>query len=500
MARDHAMYRPRHAEASVLHAVIRQHLDEFLRAAADRADGAGLPEFIAREFREFLTCGVLAHGFARVRCGRCALERLVPFSCKGRGFCPSCGGRRMTERAAHLVDAVLPAVPVRQWVLTLPYRLRYLLAWDHGLTRAVLAVYARALLGFYRRQAHRHGIRDGRTGTLTVVQRFGSGLNLNVHFHTVAFDGVFSRTPAGPLTFHPAIPPIDAEVANVLDIIRRRVRRLLRHRGLEPADEGAGPDDALAETSRALAGIVGASVQGRVALGPRAGSRVRRLGDLRPSAVETRGPRQAHLEGFDLHANVWVGAHDRARREQLCRYLLRPPLADDRLRVLGDGRVRVRLKRAWSDGTTHLLFEPDEFLEKLAALTPRPAINLILYHGVLAPHARWRPAVVAYGRLGDAATAPHEPMGRAEAERGGAARSRYWTWAALMRRAFDLDVLRCPRCAGRMELIATVDDPAVIHRILAHLALPSARDDPESAAVVSPPRDDQPAPPFALPS
>lgn len=97
------------------------------------------------------------------------------------------------RRAAHLVDEVLPAVPVRQWVLTLPYRLRYLLAWDHGLTRAVLAVYTRALLGFYRRQANRNGIRDGRTGTLTVIQRFGSGLNLNVHFHTPVFDGVFRR-------------------------------------------------------------------------------------------------------------------------------------------------------------------------------------------------------------------------------------------------------------------------------------------------------------------
>jgi hypothetical protein len=102
----------------VLHGVIREHLDDFLRAAADRADGAGLPEFIAREFREFLTCGVLAHGFARVRCEQCAFERLVPFSCKGRGFCPSCVGRRMTERAAHLVDEVVPPVPVRQWVLT----------------------------------------------------------------------------------------------------------------------------------------------------------------------------------------------------------------------------------------------------------------------------------------------------------------------------------------------------------------------------------------------
>jgi hypothetical protein len=306
---------------------------------------------------------------------------------------------------------------------------------------------------------------------------------------------------AAPLaTPHPAIPLGDAEVALLLDTIRRRVRRLLQRRGFEPGNEKTGPDDPLAETSLALAGIVGASVQGRVALGPRAGARVRRLGDLRTSAVDTRGLRQAHVEGFDLHANVWVGTRDRARREQLCRYLLRPPLADDRLRLLGDGRVRVWLKRAWSDATTHLLFEPVEFLEKLAALTPRPAIDLILYHGVLAPRARWRPAVVAYGRPeDDAATIPHETTGRAEAERGGAAQSRYWTWAALMRRAFELDVLRCPRCAGRMELIATIDDSAVIHRILVHLGLPGARDGPEPAVALSRPRDDQPAPPFALP-
>ena len=98
------------------------------------------------------------------------------------------------------------------------------------------------------------------------------------------------------------------------------------------------------------------------------------------------------------------------------------------------------------------------------------------------------------------ATGSPELMGRAEAEGCGAARSRSWTWAALMRRAFDLDVLRCPQCAGRMELIATIDDPAVIHRILAHLGLPGARDGPAPAVALSPPRDDQATSPFALPS
>lgn len=107
-------YTPRTADQSVLHAIVRDHLETFLAETEARSDGAGLPAFVVREFRDFLGCGVLARGFARVRCADCTFERLVPFSCKGRGFCPSCGGRRMTAQAAHLVDAVVPPVAVRQ--------------------------------------------------------------------------------------------------------------------------------------------------------------------------------------------------------------------------------------------------------------------------------------------------------------------------------------------------------------------------------------------------
>src|SRR3982074_2530186 len=112
MALQRAVYRPRDAEHAAPHQVIAEHLEAFLRAVAEAGDGAGLPQFIEREFREFLTCGVFEHGVARFRCEGCAHEHLVPFSCKARA-----GG------AAHLGDAVLPWVPVRQWVLTVPYRL-----------------------------------------------------------------------------------------------------------------------------------------------------------------------------------------------------------------------------------------------------------------------------------------------------------------------------------------------------------------------------------------
>jgi len=172
-----------------------------------------VPSFVEREFRQFVGCGVWARGFARFRCDDCHAERLVPFSCKARAVCPSCGGRRMAERAAHLVDHVLPAVPIRQWVLSLPFQLRYVLAWNHRLCRRVLGVHVRALRGFYRRRARRQGVVNGETGAVTAIQRFGSGLNLNVHMHTLTLDGVFSPDAEGGLRFVPAAPPTAREIA-----------------------------------------------------------------------------------------------------------------------------------------------------------------------------------------------------------------------------------------------------------------------------------------------
>ena len=288
-----AGYAPRTADATVLHRVVREHLDAFLAAAAARTDGAGVPPFIEREFREFLGCGVYSRGFARVRCDDCAFERLVPFSCKGR-FCPSCGGRRMAEQAAHLVEAVLPRVPVRQWVLSVPHRLRYRLAFDHALCRAVLSVFIRALLAFYRRRARRAGVADGHSGTVTVIQRFGGALNLHVHYHALALDGVFAAASDGALTFHPLPPPTDAEVARLLATIHRRVGRLLRRRGLAGADDTDAADP-LAEESLALAGIASAAVQGRMALGPHAGARVLQVGrgPHAPWVTSARGRRSS---------------------------------------------------------------------------------------------------------------------------------------------------------------------------------------------------------------
>ena len=377
----------------MLYEVVRQHLETFLAEARLRSDGRGLPQFVEREFREYLRCGILAYGFARFRCRDCTREILVAFSCKGRGFCPSCCGRRMAEMAAHLVDGVLGGLPVRQWVLRLPYRLRYALAWDHRLCRAVLAVFIRAVLGFERQRAARRGIRGGAGGGVTAIQRFGSALNPNIHFHTLVVQGVFVEKGDGTVRFVPSPAPSDSDIVRLRATVRRRILRLVKRHGIDleqPSTEDDAGDERLVEWPL-YAKIQGAAVVGRVVTGSRSGARVARIGQTNhPSEARGNGPLHAHEEGFDLHAAVAVPAGDRKRLEHLCRYVLRPPLAQERIERTTDGKVVLRLRRTWQDGTRAICFEPLEFLEKLAAMIPKPRINLLVYHGVVAPHARRR--------------------------------------------------------------------------------------------------------------
>lgn len=119
-------YARREPEKTALYQVFHRHLPGFERMWSDADSGNCLPRHVTEELWKFLTCGILSHGFAQMHCDACHKRHLVAFSCKGRGFCPSCLGRRMNEGAANLVDHVLPEqVPIRQWVLTLLYPLRY---------------------------------------------------------------------------------------------------------------------------------------------------------------------------------------------------------------------------------------------------------------------------------------------------------------------------------------------------------------------------------------
>ena len=519
-------YERRRPEETTLHTVVREQLETFLARARER--DRPVPRCVKREFRAYLECGILTHGFLRLHCDECRLDRLVPFSCKRRGFCPSCGGRRMADTAAHLVDCVLPEVPIRQWVLMLPYPLRYQCAYDARLTSQVL----RALFAELRRRARDRWDRArGQYGAVTFLQRFGSALNLNVHFHTLALDGVYSRDDGTPTHFLPLPPPNADEVARVLAGTARRITRLL-------ASRAEGDDDALARDEPLLAALAAASLRTRIATGPHAGQRWRCLGDrVEPQDADAdleASPRIPQHEGISLHADVAVPARDRRRLERLCRYVARPPLAHDRLEVRPDGGLTLRLKTRWRDGTTHILMERHELLERLAPLIPPPRAHQVRYHGVLAPCASARDRIVPGPRLlrvpagpeakgpsaqaiqGLAATPPPVPKARHRADDSAstdpgsvtqangsgdldtgagapgtdsdrrtarrpldpvpaadrASPSRL-PWAELLQRVFELDALRCPRCGAPMRLVTAIEDPEVARKILECLDLPA---------------------------
>jgi hypothetical protein len=296
----------------------------------------------------------------------------------------------MSDTAAHLADHVLPFVPVRQWAPSFPWRVRFLLAYDAELAKEVRRVFMRTVLRFVERRAA--GPR-GKSGAVNFVQRFGSALNLNVHFHALVLDGAY--TLASPFARPVFLEAPRLRDQDVLDLVRKlhmRVLRVLRRRGyLDEDDAPTDPDDAL------MAQLCAASVEGRVALGPTAGAPVRRF-RTDPTSEPTFVPGElcADWEGFSLHAKVRIHGDDRERLERLSRYVARPPIATERLSLTPDGRVAYGLRRKWRDGTTHVVFDPLTFIERLAALVPRPRDKLLTYHGVLAPAAAWRDDVVPH--------------------------------------------------------------------------------------------------------
>ncbi len=249
-------------------------------------------------------------------------------------------------------------------------------------------------------------------------------------------------------------------------------RYLQRKGGL--ARESDHGDDSASEHDL-LALISAASVEGRAALPAEKSPPALRLGRRR----EVRRPFVpgslcSDYEGFSLHAQVLVPAGERERLEHLCRYVARPAIATERLSLASDGRVIYRLRRHSRDGTAAVSLDPLTFIERLAALIPRPRAHQHTYHGVLAPAAPYRDLIVPGPRESAKATAT--PAGCAGAHGPDAQRrehTRRSTWAELLQRDFAMDVLECPHGGGRRKLIAVITDGGGVRKILDDLGLAS---------------------------
>jgi|GEM_PF-1745857 len=169
---------------------------------------------------------MLTHGFIRTECLSCGSARLVAFSCKGRTLCPSCGAKRMAVQAAHLLERVLPHGPIRQWVLSMPFDLRFLLASQPKIITAVLRTFIHSIFSYYRNANSKL-----HCDAIAFIQRFDSALNLNVHFHVVVLDGGYLINGHGDPVFQPATAPSHEAILNASTHIATATRRLLIRKG-----------------------------------------------------------------------------------------------------------------------------------------------------------------------------------------------------------------------------------------------------------------------------
>ncbi|MES1175278.1 MAG: transposase zinc-binding domain-containing protein [Myxococcales bacterium] len=224
-------YQRHEPEATPLYKIVAEHLETFLAEAREKHERA-LPQYVERELREYLKCGILAHGFLRARCRSCGKDLLVALSCKKRGVCPSCNARRMCGTAAHLTDAVIPEVPLRQWVLSVPFELRLLLARDPRALTAVGRIFVQEIFRSQRERAGLSALRPMASGAVCFPQRFGGSMNLNVHFHVAVPDGVFTATKGATRAEFWRLPTPDRLDLETLTVnVEMRVVSWLRRHG-----------------------------------------------------------------------------------------------------------------------------------------------------------------------------------------------------------------------------------------------------------------------------
>jgi hypothetical protein len=482
-------YQQHRPEETPLHGIVREHLESFL-AYTEEQTGKRLPRYVEGEFNRYVKCGIAAHGFARAVCSTCGHSLFVAFSCKLRGVCPSCNARRMCDTAAHVVDHVLPDVRLRQWVLSVPFELRLLLASNPQALSQVGRIFCREIVRWQEGVAATADGFDGsrpraRGGAICFVQRFGGSLNLNVHYHVVVPDAVFEKAGDDGRARVIDLPaPRGLDLEEIVTAVAGRVVRWLGRHGHLGQSEGEA--DESTPLQRCLEGALGI---GELHADPSAKKPAR-------SPTEIPAPRKGLVgehSKFNIHAGVSVEAGCPSDRERLLRYCARAPLSLERLRVLDDGRIAYQVRHAYRGGAALRIMTPMQFMARLAALIPPPRHPLIRFHGVFAPNSKWRSTLVRERAEGIDAAAPpcvkgpesvgadvgaeeakpkrRERVGKGllpdtPTERPTAILTRT-AWATLLKRVHDVDALACQRCGGRMRFVELVEDPRSARELLA---------------------------------
>ena len=304
-------YKRREPQNTIIHKLIQEHYPQFA------ADHPGFPQYVYRTFEAFQDCGDLAKGFMRTKCSQCDEELVVAFSCKKRGFCSSCGAKRASETAGHLVDNILPHTRYRQIVLTLPFPLRFWCATNKTLLNRIYKTLKEALFRNLNFKAEQKGIKKPAFGSITWIQNWGSGLNLAPHFHVLLMESAWESTNKEQPILRNLPEWTNMDLEEVIHEVLTKTIKYLKKKGYLNESEEIVENpamDSLFQDHDDLTNSLQASLHNQVAFGADAGRYVTRIGSgfgYREEIPVMKGRLCLSQNGFSIHGarvirtNVW---------------------------------------------------------------------------------------------------------------------------------------------------------------------------------------------------
>jgi len=267
--------------------------------------------------------------------------------------------------------------------------------------------------------------------------------------------------------FWVATAPTVKEIEEVLTKIINKLTKYLERQKIIIRDDDDGGFQNPIPDEDTLSKLQATSATYRFATGKSKGKKAMVLKSVTDNDHTATKGLVAKNSGFSLHAGVATKAHERDRLEKVCRYIARPAVSEERLSTNDQGDVICKFKKPWDDGTTAMKLTPMELIERLVALVPRPRVHLTRYHGVLGPHYKHRKQIVPKPPELKVTGQEPEIIDPKIIEQ----KRKNIPWARLLARVFGIDVETCSKCGGRMKIIAAIEDPKVIRKILDHMGL-----------------------------
>lgn len=406
-------YRPKQPKSTPLYRLLDTHYEEFRNVYDERFSkryGFWRP-IIDEVVGKYLQCGDPHYGFARIRCKECGAEYLRPFSCKCRGFCPSCSKRKSLDMAIFLEEELFRPVPHRHWVWSVPKMLRLHFLHHRRLLPMLCRCAWDSLTMFLHNELDR---RDVFPGGILVPQTFGGMANWNPHVHALITDTCWDRE--GNIIPMPNMG--SADIHGVEKLFACLIFRMLLEENM-----------------------------------------------ISEKLVEDMNSWKH--SGFSLHRGSSIKADDEDSRKTLSEYISRAPFSLERMSFNKRSKTVVYRGEHFHPALARNfdVKDPLEWIARITAHIPKKGAKQVIYYGAYSQAWRGRER-----RQGISAPTEKEPASSMK-DRSTYSRRRKLLWAILLKKVWDIDALRCPKCGGKMKVISFIEQPSVIKRILKHLEL-----------------------------